>query len=143
MADDLTARLEEAVTVLDESFHREAVAAVMYEAAAELSRLRSQLTTAEQTIAELTKERDTAENQCADAEREANRLGIALDAGEQTIARLREALTDLIANVDTVCESSAFKSVFTVAAIHGLNYNGPQFELTKARAALSPEEPSK
>jgi hypothetical protein len=66
-------------------------------------------------------------------------------ARDATICRLRAALdvaegalANLVAKLDEINAHPAFQSVFTMAAIHGAEYQGPNYSdaLERARAAL-------
>lgn len=55
-------------------------------------------------------------------------------------AQEREALERLVAKLDAIDAHPGLKAVFTIAMVHGVAYNGPNWsdELKAARAALAP-----
>ena len=62
----------------------------------------------EQELREAERARDAHAEQCADAERFANKLDLALQAKEQKIARLREALLSARTYVEAQCGTKGF-----------------------------------
>lgn len=103
---------------------------------------------AEATLAERTKERDEAIREaaiagidagswrrCAD-QRESERL-----EAEAALARVREALRNLVAKLDAI--EPHVSNVCAIAQVHGVPYTGPNWadEIAAARAALTPAAP--
>lgn len=59
----------------------------------------------------------------------------------EPIPTVLEAARALCERMEEIRDSEAFKSVFVMAHIHGMPYNGPEFgvELTNLRRALDAE----
>lgn len=100
--------------------------------------------TLEEQLAAAEAERDEAREQLRLADEQNDKLGSIVDAnigwdnGPSKLALAMAALKALVEKLDEIIGHPAYRAVFEAAFLHGVTYEGPNFEseLEAARAAL-------